>query len=511
MSSLPHIPALRRGKAYESLDTAEVKDFRTGEVKALVSQVNAGIVRKDLARVAEGQAALKKFSVAQLIEICAKTGEQFLHGTLPLGDKGHTQSPQQYLETLSSTSGLPHVMVRRNMEKIHLALTNMKTVLNGLSRGLDLSILDSGSGEQFGTRLSYFPTTPALGLVMPSNSPAVNSLWLPSIALKTPVFIKPGKEEPWTPYRLIQAFIAAGAPAEAFGFYPTDHEGAGEILKTCGRALIFGDKSTTAQYANNPAIQAHGPGWSKFLIGEDCIEDWRDYVDVMAASISDNGGRSCINASAIVVPKYAAEIADTLAQKLGPIQPTGLDDPTARLSGFANPKMADFIDGSIADGLKTPGATDVTAKYRSASGPRSPRSDCNESVEKTPESVTDSERCGLGPSALRKVTCDGGTFVRPTIVLCDSFAHPLANREFLCPYASVVEVPQSEMLRQIGYTLACSVITKDPQFIEQVMAYPHIERLNIGPVSTMKISWDQPHEGNMFEFLWQRRSIERAW
>ena len=313
---------------------------------------------------------------------------------------------------------------------------------------------------------------------MPSNSPAVNSLWLPSIALKTPVIIKPGKEEPWTPYRLIQAFIAAGAPAEAFGFYPTDHEGAGEILKKCGRALIFGDKSTTAQYASNPAIQAHGPGWSKFLIGEDCIENWREYVDVMAASISDNGGRSCINASAIVVPKYAAEIADALAQKLGPIAPTTLDDANARLSGFANPKMADFIDGAIEEGLKTPGATDVTAKYRNGS---------------------------------RKATFDGGTFVRPTIALCDSFAHPLANREFLCPYASVVQVPQVDMLKHIGYTLACSIITKDAKFIEQVMAYPEIDRLNIGPVSTMKISWDQPHEGNMFEFLWQRRSIERGW
>ncbi len=478
MSTIPHIPALRRGKAYESLDAGEVKDFRTGEVKATVSQINAGIVRKDLARVSEAQAALKKFSVAQLIEICAKTGEQFLNGTLPLGDKSHMQSPQQYIGTLSSTSGLPHVMVRRNMEKIHLALTNMKTVLNGLSRGLDLSILDSGSGEQFGTRLSFFPTTQALGLVMPSNSPAVNSLWLPAIALKTPVIIKPGKEEPWTPCRLIQAFIAAGAPAEAFGFYPTDHEGAGEILKTCGRALIFGDKFTTAQYANNPAIQVHGPGWSKILIGEDCIENWRDYVDVMVSAISDNGGRSCINASAIVVPKYAAEIADALAQKLGPIQPTRADDPNARLSGFANPKMAEFIDGAIEDGLKIPGATDVTAKCRNGS---------------------------------RKVSFDGGVFVRPTIVLCDSFSHPLANREFLCPYASVVQVPQSEMLKQIGYTLAASLITKDPAFIEQVMAYPHIERLNIGPVSTMKISWDQPHEGNMFEFLWQRRSIERAW
>jgi len=494
MNPIPHLPALRRGKPYESLETVEVKDFRTGEIKAVVSQVNAGIVRKDLGRVAEAQTALKKFSVAQLIEICARAGEQFLNGTLPLGDQGHTQSPQQYLETLSSTSGLPHVMVRRNMDKIHLALTNMKTVLNGLSRGLDLSILDAGSGEQFGTRLSYFPTTQALGLVMPSNSPAVNSLWLPAIALKTPVIIKPGKEEPWTPYRLIQAFIAAGAPAEAFGFYPTDHEGAGEILKTCGRALIFGDKSTTQQYANNPAIQIHGPGWSKILIGEDCIEQWRDYLDVMVASISDNGGRSCINASAIVVPKYAAEIADALAQKLGTVRPTAADDPNARLSGFANPKMADFIDGAIEDGLKTPGATDVTAEYRdpltrpSAALPPS-----------------DEER------GSRKVNFDGGTFIRPTIVLCDSFAHPLANREFLCPYASVVQVPQGEMLKQIGYTLAATVITKDPSFLAQVMAYPHIERLNIGPVSTMKISWDQPHEGNMFEFLWQRRSLERAW
>jgi acyl-CoA reductase-like NAD-dependent aldehyde dehydrogenase len=267
-------------------------------------------------------------------------------------------------------------------------------------------------------------------------------------------------------------------PAEAFGFYPTDHEGAGEILRSCGRALIFGDKATTQQYANNPAIQIHGPGWSKILIGNDCIENWRDYIDVIAASISENGGRSCINASAVVVPKYAAEIADALAQKLGPIQPTKNEDPEARLSGFANAKMADFIDGSIEEGLKTPGAEDATAKYRGGT---------------------------------RKVVFEGGTYLRPTIVRCDGFDHPLSNKEFLCPYASVVTCPQDQMLDKIGYTLACTAITKDPAFIAKLEAYPEIERLNIGPVSTMKISWDQPHEGNMFEFLWKRRSIERAW
>jgi len=477
MTPLPHIPVLRRGKPYESLDRTPVHDHRNGALIATVSHVNAGILRKDLTRIDESHAALKRFTTAQLIEICSRAGEQFLNGTLPLGDKGHLQRPEDYVETLSATSGLPHVMVRRNMAKIHYALTQMTTVLNGLTRGLNLAILDKGYGDHGGTPVSYYPTTSCLGLVMPSNSPAVNSLWLPAIPLRIPVVIKPGREEPWTPYRLIQAFVAAGCPAEAFGFYPTDHEGAAEILKLSGRALIFGDKSTTDRYANNPAVQVHGPGFSKILLGNDQIERWPEFIDLMVSSISDNGGRSCVNASTVVVPKYTAEIADALAKKLGPVAPTAADDPNARLSGFANPKMADYIDGAIEQDLKVAGAEDATARYRN------------------------------GP---RKLAFNGGVYLRPTIVRCDSFAHPLANREFLCPYASVVEVPQDEMLKTIGPSLVVTAITKDAGFTQQLLDSDLIERLNLGPVPTTKISWDQPHEGNMFEFLYKRRSIERA-
>jgi len=478
MSDIPHLPVIRRGKVYESLDKSQLTDHRTGEALVSISQVNAGIVRKDLSRIGESRAALKRHSVAELVAISAKAGELFINGTLPLGDKGHTQSADEYVRTLSRTSGLPHVMIRRNMAKIHYALTHMKEIIDGLSRGLPWEVIDSGQGSQGGTRVSYFPTAKALGLVMPSNSPAVNSLWLPSIALKTPVVIKPGREEPWTPYRLIQAFIAAGCPAEAFGFYPTDHEGAGEILKSCGRALIFGDKATTAQYASNPAIQIHGPGWSKIIIGEDEIDNWPNYIDLIAGSISDNGGRSCINASAVVVPRHGREIAEALAKILGPVAPLAATDEKARLSGFANPKMAEFINAAIEEGLKTPGAEEMTAKYRDGD---------------------------------RKVEFDGGVYVRPTIVRCDNFSHPLANKEYLCPYASVVEAPQKEVLSQIGYSLVVTAITRDPSFIAELQEFPLIDRLNIGPVSTMKISWDQPHEGNMFEFLWQRRSIENGW
>ena len=66
------------------------------------------------------------------------------------------------------------------------------------------------------------------------------------------------------------------------------------------------------------------------------------------------------------------------------------------------------------------------------------------------------------------------------------------------------------MLEQIGPSLVVTAITRDEAFIGQIMECHHVDRLNIGPVSTMKISWDQPHEGNLFEFLYTRRAIQRG-
>jgi len=139
--------------------------------------------------------------------------------------------------------------------------------------------------------------------------------------------------------------------------------------------------------------------------------------------------------------------------------------------------MADSIETTIEEVLRTPGAVEVTASHRN------------------------------GP---RKTMFEGGTYLRPTIVRCNSFAHPLANREFLFPYASVVEVPQSEMLKQIGPSLVVTAITEDKEFRQTLLESPLIDRLNLGPIPTMRISWDQPHEGNMFEFLYRRRALELA-
>ncbi|MDB4508479.1 aldehyde dehydrogenase family protein, partial [Akkermansiaceae bacterium] len=305
--------------------------------------------------------------------------------------------------------------------------------------------------------------------------PAVNSLWLPALVMKIPVLLKPGREDPFTPLRIVQAMIQAGFPKEAFGYYPTTHEGGDTLLTSCGAGISFGSDVTVRKYAPFKTIQVHGTGRSKILIGEDYIDRWEDYIDVLAMSVSANGGRSCINTSAILVPSHGAEIAEALGAKLAEIKPLARDDENALLCGFANTALADGIDGMIEDLLKEPGAEDVTARHRAGD---------------------------------RKVEAFEQTYLSPTLIACDDKEHQLANTEFMFPYASIVEMPQSEMLASIGETLVVSAFTDNKEWIQDLMLSPDIERLNIGPFPTNRVQWEQPHEGNLFEFLYHRRAIQ---
>ncbi|MCP3914662.1 MAG: aldehyde dehydrogenase [bacterium] len=474
--ALPHIPVLRAGKEYESLDRKELAGFADGQSLVSISQANAGIVRRDMRR-SPGFEALRALTCERLLEICEEAGGHFMESSLPLNATGDSQSPDEYVAALSATSGMPHTMCRRNMSKINTVFTGMRGILRGLMRGMDPGVIDRGVGEHDGVPVSYAPTSKALGVVLPSNSPGVNSIWMPAIPLKVPVVLKPGREEPWTPMRIMRAFLAAGAPPEAFSFYPTDHEGAAAILDACGRSQLFGDAAVTAAWKGDSRVELHGPGYSKVLLGADQIGRWREHLDVLVSSVVDNGGRSCINASSIFVPSHGAEIAEALAERVAGVEPVPADDPDARLSAFANVKFADYIDGAIESGLAAGGARDLTAAHRS------------------------------GP---RRVELDGAVYLRPTVVHCDSPEHPLAKTEYLFPFTSVVEVPEDRMLDEIGHSLVVTAITKDQGFQDRIVASPDIDRLNLGPVPTTHVDWDQPHEGNLFETLYQRRAIRRA-
>ncbi|HKG46316.1 MAG TPA: aldehyde dehydrogenase family protein [Pyrinomonadaceae bacterium] len=469
-----HIPLLRHGTPYKSLDIARVPHHQTRELFVELSQANAGLIRRDLARQETGTAALKRFSTKQLVDICSRAAHHFTNDPLPLGDS--TQTAEDYVQQISATTGLPYVLARRNMLKIKSMLANMESVLNGLTRNLDWDLLDRGFGEFDGHALSFFPRTQSLGAVLPNNSPGVHSLWIPAFPLRIPLVLKPGSAEPWTPHRIIQSLIKAGAPREAFSFYPTDHAGAAEILRSCGRSLLFGDSSTTGMWASDPRIEIHGPGYSKIIIGKDCVDDWEQYLDVMVASIADNGGRSCVNASAVWTPAHAEEISEALAKRLAQIVPRAADDENAQLAPFVDPQVAARINAIIEQGLTEPGARDVTAAYR------------------------DGERLAQWNNC---------SYLLPTVVFSEP-DHPLAMKEFLFPFASVVQVDQDEIASRLGPTLVVTAITKDLKLVQKLVASSRIDRLNIGALPTNQVSWDQPHEGNLFDHLYARRAFQQA-
>jgi hypothetical protein len=472
MSDTIHIPVLRLGKAYQSLDTTELESAGN---PIEVSVVNPGIIRRDLLGIDNAVAALQAISCETLADYCEKAAELFLNGELPWGMGDEIQSPGDYAAALSLSTGLPHSLCRLNMGKVYEAMANIRAILSGLTRGMPLSLFDDGFVNQDGIDVNFFPQTKSLGVLLPSNSPGVNSLWLPAPVLKIPVILKPGREDPFTPFRIIQAMIAAGFPAEGFGFYPTTHEGGNTLLFETGRGVAFGSDKTVKQYAPYRSIQVHGSGRSKVLIGDDFIDKWEDNLDVIVQSISANGGRSCINASGVLVPKNHDEIGHALAKKLAAIVPLERTDPDATVCGFSNPDYAKAIDEMIEDHLKTPGAIDLTAQYRE------------------------------GPRLVEKY---GQTFLSPTLILCEDRDHPLANTEFMFPFASIVQVPQDEMLGTIGETLVVSAFTANQEWAIDLMTSTNIERLNIGPYPTNRVQWEQPHEGNIFEFLYRRRALQ---
>lgn len=466
-----NVPVIRWGQPYDSLEKAEVIHFETGEAIASVSQANGGIIQRDARKAQQARDILREFSCEDLIDKCKKAAQLYTDATLSLGDG--TQSPDDFVRAQSASTGLPEAMCRGNMKKNAFVLSEMENVLDALTRGLPLSIFTNGFGlEERGVVVSYQAQTPVLGAVLPSNSPGVHTLWLPAIPLQIGLMLKPGSSEPWTPYRVISAMVEAGIPAEAMAIYPGGHDAGPALLSSVPRSMVFGGAPTVEQYVGNPKVQAHGPGFSKILIGDDLVDRWEEYLDVIVESIYVNGGRSCINASGVWASRHTKEIAQAVAERIGPVEVKPTTDPEAGLAAFTNAAMATGTWDMIEEDLKEDGVTDMTAQY----GPR----------------LVERERCA---------------YLRPMVVHC-SPDNAVAKKEYMFPFATVVECPEDQMIKKIGPTLVGTAITENRSFERHLTDAVHIDRLNIGPIPTNRLNWLQPHEGNLIDFLFRSRAYQ---
>ena len=154
-----------------------------------------------------------------------------------------------------------------------------------------------------------------------------------------------------------------------------------------------------------------------------------------------------------------------------------MNDPKAPLAAFTVPGVAEAMHNQIEAGIKTPGVTEVTEKYRG------------------------------GSRLVKQERCD---YLRPTVLHCTSPDLEMANTEYMFPFVSVVDCPQDQMLSKIKQTLVATAITEDPKWSQQLVDATNIDRLNIGAVKTIALNWLQPHEGNIVDFLFRARALQVA-
>ena len=421
-----NIPVLRWGKPYESLETDEVVHFATGEPIAHVSQANGGIIQRDMRKAQQARDILREIPSSNLIDRVKKAAELYVDGTLPMGDG--TQSPDDFVHQQSASTGLPEHMCKANMAKNSFVLTHMSEILDCLTRGLPLDILTQGYGtEDRGVVVSYQAQSPVLGAVLPSNSPGVHTLWLPAIPLQLGLVLKPGPQEPWTPYRMVAAFRRSGHSGR--GVRPVPRRS----RCGCRGAHFLPTVDDLRRYRNGGTVsrEPESPG-ARTRILEDPVGGRR------RRSVGIVHRRDCgehLHQQRTWMHQLLWCVGITSHQRNRRRVGRAIRDRSrfdrpmiaeAGLAAFTVPGVAKAVWEMIEADLKEEGVTHATAEH----GPR----------------LVEHERCA---------------YLRPTIVHCSSPEAAIAKKEYMFPFSTVVECPQSEMLAKIGPTLVCSAITRD--------------------------------------------------
>ena len=178
------------------------------------------------------------------------------------------------------------------------------------------------------------------------------------------------------------------------------------------------------------------------------------HVDLLAASIAENGGRSCVNASGMWVAASHADGCPGGRRKARGDRAARGRRRAGHVGAFADPRVAERSRRRSTATWRRRARGKSRSSYRSSPGwPRS----------------TAARICS------RRSCCA----TRPE--------HPLANREFLFPYAAVVAVSAEEMRRMpqpMGKTLVVTALTGDRASSTGCSASSLVDRLNIGAIQT---------------------------
>jgi acyl-CoA reductase-like NAD-dependent aldehyde dehydrogenase len=414
--------------------------------------------------VTRAMAALHKadtLPVDERLAALARAGEDHATGIVD----GMSAADHQFI--VSRTSGMPISVVRSAADAIaSSAAQAYRSTQNARPVGAVNDWRDplTRTGQAVWTRRGD-----VFAVHAPGNHPGVHSLWLEALALGYRVAVRPSRRDPFTPHRLISALRAAGFGDDQVVLLPTGYDTADAILRGADLAMAYGGDDVMRKYAAQSKMLPQGPGRSKILLTADV--DWREHLDVIVASISDEGGRGCVNTTAVFVEGDTTAVAQAVAERLAAVPSLPPEDEHAVLPVLP-----------VADAQQI-------ERYLLA-----------EAAGTVP---------WLGGDGVVDELGDGSAVLRPAVHQLDRPDADQAGVELSFPCVWVAPWTPEAGLEPFKETLVLTAITGDTRLVDALVAEPSISNVYVGDHPTYWIEPGIPHDGYLADFLMRTKAVIR--
>jgi hypothetical protein len=449
------VDALGPAGAYRARKRQPVLDV-VGNPVAELSLVPSLFVTRTMSALRKAQSLPLEQRLTALID----AGDRFACGTI------NGVSPTDYQYTVSRM-GIPVVTVRAAIDMIRRSATG--AYLSAQHARPVGAVNDWRDPLTRAGRAVWIRRGNVFAVHAAGNHPGVHSLWLEALALGYRVAVRPSRREPFTPHRLISALRESGFGDDQVVLLPTDHVAADEILRQADLGMVYGGQEVIDKYATDPTVLPNGPGRSKILITAEA--DWRDYLDMIVDSISNQGGVGCINTTAVFVEGDPTPLAEAIAERLATIPSLPPGDDKAVLPAYS-----------------------VQAAKR---------------VEEYLLTKAQGTTSHLGGHGVVDELGDGSAVLRPAVHQVDNPYATQVNIELGFPCVWVAPWTREASTSVFTNTLVLTAVTHDEQLLDNLLADPTIKNLYIGNHPTYWIEPGIPHDAYLGEFLMRTKAVIR--
>ncbi|WP_405009218.1 aldehyde dehydrogenase family protein [Kitasatospora sp. NBC_01539] len=374
-------------------------------------------------------------------------------GTLFAGADLAGESADEYRRRVVAATGLPYRFVTDGLHSVR----------DGLAR-LEESTARQLPAPTAGVR--WVPRGRTLGIVTPSNHVDPHLTWARALSLGYGVIVRPGTRDPFTPFRLAAALLAAGLPPHCLTVLPGDHHLGERLLAESDLGIVYGGPAAVSRWADHPRVLTRGPGRSAALLDRPLSPD---VVEALVRSVAADAGVRCTNTSVIRTSGDPAEVADVLATRL---------DGLPTLPAAHHDAMLPTVSAEQAAQLRRTVAGLEEAGFRR-------------------HSADD------GPVPLP----DGSYAARPVVLSTDDPRHPSIGTELPFPFVVVTPWSAADDLESFGRTLALSVFSDDPALPLAALAEPQIRRVVVGGTTPWTSGPELPHDGSLTGFLLEPKAL----